>query len=309
MSTEQTRKVLKIDCGSRRCVHSANHRRPCPDCSCEKVRSLTFESIPSLRCSLFAAFPHQFRSLHSDPCSGPGGTHGRTMICMELVLAVRRPGSRRACDADGARQVLRPLCVLVPAEGQASIASFSSHSVASSSASGRSLLFVSPPHRRALKPACPSCPTITQPPALAHVTRVNSVLRDILMVGSFSQASSESRTTFHLCICIESRNPNQQSMLYHHQYQARSRISTTRNTTTIYHAPIPSVPALSSQSHYRPCFRPTLQQSLSITPLPLFFRYFRYRSNIVIGLPVQLKQYRLPVANNQKYPTTPFYYC
>lgn len=134
MSTEQTRKVLKIDCGSRRCVHSANHRRPCPDCSCEKVRSLTFESIPSLRCSLFAAFPHQFRSLHSDPCSGPGGTHGRTMICMELVLAVRRPGSRRACDADGARQVLRPLCVLVPAEGQASIASFSSHSVASSSA-------------------------------------------------------------------------------------------------------------------------------------------------------------------------------
>lgn len=147
MSTEQTRKVLKIDCGSRRCVHSANHRRPCPDCSCEKVRSLTFESIPSLRCSLFAAFPHQFRSLHSDPCSGPGGTHGRTMICMELVLAVRRPGSRRACDADGARQVLRPLCVLVPAEGQASIASFSSHSVASSSASGCSLLFVSPPHR------------------------------------------------------------------------------------------------------------------------------------------------------------------
>lgn len=100
------------------------------------------------------------------------------------------------------------------------------------------------------------------------------MLRDILMVGSFSQASSESRTTFHLCICIESRNPNQQSMLYHHQYQARSRISTTRNTTTIYHAPIPSVPALSSQSHYRPCFRPTLQQSLSITPLPLFFSLF-----------------------------------
>lgn len=163
MSTEQTRKVLKIDCGSRRCVHSANHRRPCPDCSCEKVRSLTFESIPSLRCSLFAAFPHQFRSLHSDPCSGPGGTHGRTMICMELVLAVRRPGSRRACDADGARQVLRPLCVLVPAEGQASIAS--SHSVASSSA-------LVPPRRPAAH--CSSFPRRTVVLSSLHAPHVQT---------------------------------------------------------------------------------------------------------------------------------------
>lgn len=42
-----------------------------------------------------------------------------------MELAVRRPGSRGTRDADGARQVLRPLCVLVPAEGQAPIASFS----------------------------------------------------------------------------------------------------------------------------------------------------------------------------------------
>lgn len=85
-STEQTRKVSKIDCGSRRCVHSANHRRPCPDCSCEKVRSiahclLTFCVDPML--TLFplrrlspsipvAAFFHR---LILDPCSGPGGTH------------------------------------------------------------------------------------------------------------------------------------------------------------------------------------------------------------------------------------------
>lgn len=47
-STEQTRKVSKIDCGSRRCVHSANHRRPCPDCSCEKVRSFTLTVDPML---------------------------------------------------------------------------------------------------------------------------------------------------------------------------------------------------------------------------------------------------------------------
>ncbi|EJD02949.1 uncharacterized protein FOMMEDRAFT_20143 [Fomitiporia mediterranea MF3/22] len=31
-----TRKVSKIDCGNKRCVHSAMHRRPCPDCYCEK---------------------------------------------------------------------------------------------------------------------------------------------------------------------------------------------------------------------------------------------------------------------------------
>ncbi|KAH8119418.1 hypothetical protein DFH11DRAFT_1564915 [Phellopilus nigrolimitatus] len=31
-----TRKVSKIDCGSKRCVHSALHKRPCPDCCCEK---------------------------------------------------------------------------------------------------------------------------------------------------------------------------------------------------------------------------------------------------------------------------------
>lgn len=42
-----------------------------------------------------------------------------------MELAVRRAGSRGTRDADGARQVLRPLCVLVPAEGQAPIASFS----------------------------------------------------------------------------------------------------------------------------------------------------------------------------------------
>lgn len=73
-----------------------------------------------------------------DPCSGPGGTHKleRRMLgwLIGMELAVRRPGSRGTSDADGARQVLRPLRVLVPAEGQASIASFSSHSVASSSA-------------------------------------------------------------------------------------------------------------------------------------------------------------------------------
>lgn len=32
-----TRKLSKIDCNSRRCVHSANHRKPCHDCCCEKV--------------------------------------------------------------------------------------------------------------------------------------------------------------------------------------------------------------------------------------------------------------------------------
>lgn len=133
-----------------------------------------------------------------DPCSGPGGTHKleRRMLgwLIGMELAVRRPGSRGTSDADGARQVLRPLRVLVPAEGQASIASFSSHSVASSSASGRSRLFVS---RRTVflcrcSQACMplmSKPPITQPPALAHVTRVNSVLRATLIVGSLASST------------------------------------------------------------------------------------------------------------------------
>lgn len=34
----QTRQVAKIDCRSAHCVHSNLHRRPCHNCSCEKVR-------------------------------------------------------------------------------------------------------------------------------------------------------------------------------------------------------------------------------------------------------------------------------
>ncbi|TDL26255.1 hypothetical protein BD410DRAFT_716564, partial [Rickenella mellea] len=44
-----TRKVEKIDCKSSRCVFSSRHKRPCPDCNCQKFMGPDLEERITLR--------------------------------------------------------------------------------------------------------------------------------------------------------------------------------------------------------------------------------------------------------------------